>query len=61
VQEVKIEPQNKVVLLLALAQQQPPERRSDLLVLAERLNYDLSPSHYFNARAITALRERPAD
>ncbi len=56
VQELDIEPKDKVVLLIALAQQQPPEKRSVLLKLARRLNYALTPSHFFNERAIKALQ-----
>jgi hypothetical protein len=44
------------VLLITLAQSQPPEKRAELLSLAERLNYNLGANHWFRDRAIKTLR-----
>jgi len=60
VQQVQLEPSEKAVLLIALAQSQPPEKRAELLSLAERLNYNLGANHWFRDRAIKTLRSTPA-
>jgi hypothetical protein len=56
VQELQLEPIEKTILLLAIAMQQPSDERSELLSLAERLNYSLAAPHYFRERAIASLR-----
>jgi hypothetical protein len=56
VQQIVLEPASKVALLLAIAQQQPREKREELLSLAQHMNYTLGALCYFREGAIKALR-----
>jgi tetratricopeptide (TPR) repeat protein len=55
VRPVQIEPSEKTILLIALAQRQPPEKRAELLTPAESFNYNFGANHWFRARAINVL------
>jgi hypothetical protein len=55
VRPVQIEPSEKTVLLIALAQRQPQEKRAELLTQAARLNYNLGANHWYRERAIKML------
>ncbi len=59
IQDVSLDPTDKVVFLLALAQLSP-DKRNDLLALAERLNYSPTFSHHFNRRIIGMMRDAEA-
>ena len=50
---VMIDPSNKTILLLALAQQSPSER-AELLKLAKKLNFERTAPYYFLQRTIAA-------
>jgi hypothetical protein len=53
IQQIVMQPMQKAIVLVALAQRWP-EQKKKLLELAGRLNYDIVAPRYFLDRAIAA-------
>ncbi len=58
-QDITLDVQDKLTLLLALAQHAPPDKER-FLDLAERLNFSPLYPYFFNRTAIAALRKMPS-